>query len=91
MSLKATAVITCDGSIRSRLLLSPGRHKNCDVTVTSLQEPINSQLDALTGEHLFISMTARAKRKVEDTLLVGLIGHNLLNMLLYNNSHTCSL
>lgn len=63
-SLTATAGVTCDEGIRSRLLLSPGRDENSDVTVTSLQEPINSQLDALTGEHFLVSMTARAERHV---------------------------
>lgn len=34
--------------------------------MTSLQEPVNSQLDALTGKHFLISVTERAERHIKE-------------------------
>lgn len=59
MYVTSRYVFTCDEGIRAGLLFLPGRHKHSDVTVTSLQEPINSQLDAVAGEHLLIAMATR--------------------------------
>lgn len=36
--------------------------------VTSLQEPIYSQLDALTGEHFLISMAVEREQKEKGTI-----------------------
>lgn len=53
---------TCDEGVRSRLLLPPGRNKDSDVLVTTLQEPVDSQLDPLTGEDFLISVTAKTEK-----------------------------
>lgn len=67
---KVAGVLTCDESIRSRLLFSPCRDKHCNVTMTSLQEPIYSQLDALTGEHFLVTMTVERQQKEKMQLVM---------------------
>ena len=56
-------VHTWDKSIWARLLLPPGRYKHSDVTVPSLQEPINCKLHALAWEDLLVAMALRGTQK----------------------------
>lgn len=63
--------LTCNWGIGAGLLLPPCRHKHCDVMMTALQEPINSQLDALAGKHFFVAMaTGHSEEEAKKHTLV---------------------
>ena len=53
--------LTCDGHVRSRLLLPPGWYKYRNVCVAPLQKPVHRQEDAPAGEHLLIPVAGKKK------------------------------
>lgn len=55
--------LTCDGGIRSGLLLAPTWDKHGNAGVTSVKEEIHCQLDASAGEHFLIAMTGKKQEK----------------------------
>lgn len=52
---------TCNGDIGAWLLFPPRRDEDDDLRVTSLQEVVDSQLDAQAGEDFFVSVAEREK------------------------------
>lgn len=61
---------TCYKHIWSWLLFPPRWHKDCNILVSPVPKPLDSQKDPSAGEHLFISMAAKKKRKtlnIQDT------------------------
>lgn len=54
---------TCYEYIWSGLLLPPWWHKDCNILVSPVPEPLDSQKDTSAGEHFFVPMAAKEKIK----------------------------
>ncbi len=55
--------LTWNRYIRPGLLFSPGRHKYSDISVSSVKEVINRQLNPTAGKHFLVPMTEREQEK----------------------------
>lgn len=53
---------TCDGNVRPRLLLPPRGDKHGDISVASVQEVVDCQLDSQTGEDFLVSVAKSANK-----------------------------